>query len=347
MAKSPLVWALLAAFLFGAATPVSKSLLHYLPPFQLAGWLYLGAAVGALPLLVRRGSFRLPWAFDRQTRLNLLWAIGLGGILGPVLLLLGLKLASAASVSLWLNLELIATITLGYFFFRDPLTPYGWIASGAMLTAAALLSVAEGPAGLQAGLLVALACLCWGVDNHLTAMIHELSPAEVTFWKGSVAGITNLVIGGISETFGGPVRAIGLAVLVGSLSYGVSVLLYVFSARRLGAVRSQIIFSSSPFFGVLLAAAVLGERIAVAQMTAIAIILVSLLFLFLEQHLHAHHHEEAAHEHWHVHDEGHHEHVFPGIHHGFHHTHFHEHEATTHVHPHWPDLDHRHGHGGA
>jgi hypothetical protein len=42
-------------------------------------------------------------------------------MLGPLLLLLGLRAAPAASVSLWLNLELAATLLLGALLFRDPL----------------------------------------------------------------------------------------------------------------------------------------------------------------------------------------------------------------------------------
>jgi len=125
MKKTPLMLALLSAILFGAATPASKALLATLPPFQLAGLLYLGAALGALPLICRERSFSWPWRLDRKTGFTLMGAIGFGGLLGPVILLFGLRLASAASVSLWLNLELIATVVLGHYLFRDQLTGYG------------------------------------------------------------------------------------------------------------------------------------------------------------------------------------------------------------------------------
>ncbi|MCG6918917.1 MAG: EamA family transporter, partial [Deltaproteobacteria bacterium] len=118
MPKRPLAIALLAALLFGAATPASKALLQTLPTFQLAGLLYLGAAIGVIPLIMRERKFFWPWDINFKTSYRLLGAIGLGGVLGPLLLLFGLSLTSAASVSLWLNLELIATIILGFFIFR-------------------------------------------------------------------------------------------------------------------------------------------------------------------------------------------------------------------------------------
>ncbi|UCG13120.1 MAG: DMT family transporter [Deltaproteobacteria bacterium] len=344
MLRFPLTMAFLAALLFGAATPASKALLEALPTFQLAGLLYLGAALGVLPLLVKERQFTWPTNVDRKTGLKLLGAIGFGGVAGPLLLLYGLRLASAASVSLWLNLELIATVLLGHFVFRDELSIHGWIATAGTLAAATLLSVSEGHAGVLAGLLVAAACFCWGLDNHLTALITGITPAQTTFWKGLVAGIVNLAIGMQLNLYGATISTTIIALTVGVFSYGVSIVLYIASAQKLGASRSQIVFSSSPFFGVILAALFLREHISVAQIVASLLIIIALGFLFFEQHLHTHHHEATAHDHWHRHDDGHHDHVFPGMPQSVYHRHRHEHRATKHAHSHWPDPEHRHKH---
>ena len=344
MSKSPLVKAFLAAILFGAATPASKALLKSLPAFQLAGLLYLGAAIGAVPLIVKERQFSWPWSLDAKTGVRLMGAIGLGGVAGPVFLLLGLRLASSASVSLWLNLELIATVLLGYVIFRDELNIHGWLAAVGILAAATLLSFSEGYAGVQAGLLVAVACFCWGLDNHFTALITGITPAQTTFWKGVVAGIVNLGIGIWLSGYTASVSLTAAAISVGILSYGISLVLYVSSAQKLGATRSQVIFSSSPFFGVILAVAFLGEPFTQAQIIATLVILTSLAFLFFEQHSHLHHHESTGHEHWHRHDDGHHDHVFPGMPHSTYHRHWHQHRAQTHKHLHWPDPYHRHKH---
>ena len=338
-----LLTGLLAAVLFGAATPASKSLLETLTPFQLAGLLYLGAALGVLPVLVRERSLPLPWSLDRRTRRLLLGATTFGGILGPVFLLFGLRLASSASVALWLNLELVATVLLGLFFFRDHLTPRSWLAAGGTLAAAVVLSAAEGAAGVQAGLLVFLACLCWGLDNHWTALIDGITPSQATFWKGVVAGATNLTIGIAVVPFVASVSTIALALTVGVFCYGASIVLYIMSAHQIGATRGQIVFSTSPFFGVLLSVVLLGEGLSGPQILATAVIVLSLVVLFTEKHEHLHAHEAIAHRHWHRHDDGHHDHVHED---GFagRHSHWHEHEPRVHAHAHWPDLHHRHLH---
>jgi drug/metabolite transporter (DMT)-like permease len=90
MALHPILLAFLSAALFGAATPASKGLLVDLSPFQLAGLLYLGAAVGVLPVAGLRQVWQVPWRTSRINRWRLWGAVLLGGVVGPVLLLAGL-----------------------------------------------------------------------------------------------------------------------------------------------------------------------------------------------------------------------------------------------------------------
>jgi len=345
MLKYPIVMALLAAALFGAATPASKWLLAALTPFQLAGLLYLGGGVGTAPAAWRDGGLRLPPRTDRKNRIRLGGAVVIGGVLGPILLLTGLHLASAASVSLWLNLELAATAVLGAAFFRDHLGPAGWLGALLSLTASVLLSSAAGPAGLGAGGLVFLACVCWGLDNHLTALIDSMTPSQIAFWKGVVAGSVNLGVGLSCAPLRVGLFILSAALLVGACSCGASIILYVASAQRLGATRAQIVFSSAPFIGIALSATVLHESLSITHLVSAALFVAAIALLLLERHVHVHVHEALGHEHVHSHDDGHHNHDHAGLPATVCHTHRHEHEPMVHAHKHWPDLFHRHGHG--
>ena len=337
--------AILAALFFGAATPVSKPLLAHLTSFQLAGLLYLGAALGVILLLVRERKFIPPWRMDRRNLWLLLGSVVFGGILGPLALLAGLRLASAASVSLWLNLEMVATAVLGHFLFKDHLTRRSWLAAGGIFLAAVILAAGEGAAGVLAGLLVLAACVSWGIDNHVTALIDGITPAQATFWKGLAAGTTNLVIGvslaPLAASFGEMLGGLG----IGVVAYGLSIVLYIASAQQLGATRSQLIFSSAPFWGVLLSVALLGEKLTWQHGAAAVIFIASVVLLYREQHGHAHTHKVQEHEHMHQHDDGHHLHDHEELPKGSWHSHVHEHTPLEHVHPHWPDLHHRHEHG--
>lgn len=338
------ITAILAAMLFGASTPLSKPLLNFLNNFQLAGLLYLGAVFGVTIILIREKSLQWPWKIARKDSLRLLGAILFGGILGPVFLLAGLRIAAAASVSLWLNMEMVATVLIGFFFFKDHLAFKGWLAAIGVLAASTLLAWEGGSAGFKAGGLIALACVSWGIDNHLTALIDGITPAQSTFWKGIVAGTVNLTIGLILTPFTGNILHIGGALILGAFSYGISIMLYITSAQNLGATRSQLIFSSAPFFGLLLSLA-LGEPLSLFQGIAFLLFVISTFFLFRESHAHLHTHAPVEHIHMHSHPEIHHDHTHPEQHSGsYHHSHQHEHHQVEHSHPHWPDLHHRHEH---
>jgi len=339
-----LLTGLASAFLFGAATPASKALLTGTGAQVLAGFLYLGAALGVMPFAVRKDSFQPPWRMGRRTIFMLSGAVVLGGIVGPLLLLLGLKVASSGSVSLWLNLEFVATVFLGHFVFREHMTARGWLAAGGTLFAALLLAGGEGDFGILSVCLVAAACLCWGFDNHFTALIDGITPVQITFWKGLVAGAFNLIVGAAMGSEVGSLSLAFIALIVGAASYGASVTLYIIAAQGLGPSRSQMIFSLAPFFGLMLSVVILGEVFTGTQALAGLIMAASLGLLFTEKHRHFHLHEFISHQHGHIHGDGHHDHNHDDLRATEGHAHWHEHAPQEHTHAHWPDLHHRHNH---
>lgn len=245
--------ALASGVLFGLATPASKVLVGDLGPYALAGLLYLGAAVAMLPVV--RGKPVKPTGADRP---RLLGAIVFGGILGPLLLLFGLQAAHASSVSVWLNLELVWTAVLGLLLFHEYSSRWSWLAVALVLAASLVVAWDEHHAGIVAGLLVGGACLAWGLDNHWTAKIRSIPASAMTLWKGLVGGTVNLTIGLLlGAQLGANQVLAGLA--IGTVCYGVSITLYVLSARGIGATRAQVLFSTAPLWGVLAAVLFLHE----------------------------------------------------------------------------------------
>lgn len=338
----PVISCLAAAALFGASTPVAKTLLNDLGPFSLAGLLYLGGAVAVLPFSFRGGSAELR-RDPRQLRMLAL-AVLFGGALGPLLLLLGLRAAPAASVSLWLNTETVATALLAWLVFHEHLDRRTVLAMALVLAGGILLAATGGSAGWRAGALVALACACWGLDNNLTALVSAFTPAQTTAIKGLGAGGMNLAMG---LAFEGRPHSLGItaaAAAVGALGYGVSIMLYIAGAQQLGASRSQLVFSTSPFLGVLVAWSVLDEPVRSAQIAAAVSMALGLVILLTARHAHEHSHGALVHVHRHRHDDGHHTHVHPGLPAHAWHTHPHEHTPMRHSHVHLPDLHHRHDH---
>ena len=339
-----LLLALLAALLFGASTPASKVLLGELSPFQLAGLLYLGAALATAPAAWKGRRGKREGHLDARSVRRLAGAVVFGGIVGPVLVLLALRSSTSSSIALLLNLEMGATALLGVLFFREHIGLPGWVGMAAGLGAGVLLSFGGGFPGLWAGLLVAGACTAWGVDNHLTALIDGMTPAEATAWKGLVAGGTNLAMGLVLGPFRGDWVHVLLALGLGVLSYGASIVLYVTSAQHLGATRAQVAFSSAPFLGAGLSFVFLGEPLLWRHVVAASFLVVGVALLFLDRHEHEHIHEASEHVHSHRHDDGHHDHEHPGLPASTRHMHAHRHERLAHSHHHLPDLHHRHSH---
>ena len=344
MAKSqfvtPVMWCLASAALFGVSTPASKWLVQELHPIMLAGLLYLGAALATVPFLATD-----PDASDRRDGKNR-WYLGLavlfGGIVGPGLLMIGLARTPAASVSLWLNLETTATALLAWAIFREHMNWAGWLANFLLVVAGVILAWGQGWASLAAVLAVVAACVCWGLDNNLTAVIDGFTPSQTTFSKGLVAGIFNTLIG-LSLSTIPSAFAVVAALVVGALAYGASIVLYIRGAQQLGATRSQMLFSTAPFMGLVGAWVFLGEPVLLIQLAAGALVLIALGLLAMTSHDHRHVHQAQRHTHAHRHDDGHHDHQHQPTVWGWH-THEHEHEEVAHQHMHVSDLHHRHVH---
>jgi drug/metabolite transporter (DMT)-like permease len=331
-----------SALLFGAATPASKGLAASVDPFVLAGLLYLGAALAVAPIALRRG---LPRAPNRANAMRLGGAVLAGGVVAPVLLLFGLRAAQAADVSLWLQLEVVATTVLAVVFFREHV---GWrtaLGLGIAVAGGVLLAAPAGATTFAAAAFVALACCGWGLDNNLASLIDGFTPSQTTFVKGLVAGATNVTIGLALGRAMPDVRVVGAALGVGALCYGVSIALYVSASQELGAARSQVVFATAPFVGAAISWIALGEPFGVLQAMAGAVMLVGVAIALTARHSHEHAHEPTTHVHAHRHDDGHHDHAHPGLPPSTRHTHEHSHGAMRHAHPHEPDLHHRHSHG--
>ncbi|MBC7724557.1 MAG: EamA family transporter [Burkholderiaceae bacterium] len=335
--------ALLSAVLFGAGTPAAKMLLDSVSPWLLAGLLYTGSGIGLGLIRLIRRSPRVHLA--RNEYLPLGGAILFGGVLGPVLLLVGLVNIPASGASLLLNAEGVFTALLAWFVFTENFDRRIALGMLAIVAGAVVLSV---PSGAEFGspwpsLAVLGACLCWGIDNNLTRKVALNDATWLAAVKGGVAGPVNLILAFLLGAQLPDLGNIAAAMVVGFFAYGVSLVLFIIALRHVGTARAGAYFSVAPFFGAILAIA-LGEALTLPLLIAGMLMAIGVWLHLTERHEHEHTHEPITHDHWHVHDEHHqHGHAEP-VAAGTRHRHEHTHDALTHTHEHYPDSHHRHGH---
>lgn len=341
--------ALAAAALFGLSTPLAKLLVGTVPPLLLAGLLYAGSGIGLSVLMLLRKLRRRPITEAPLVRRDVPWLAGAvlaGGVLGPILLMLGLTRTPASTASLLLNLEGVLTAVIAWVVFRENVDRRVFLGMLAIIAGSVLLSwqrqtSTEIPWGALA---ITGACLCWAIDNNLTRQVAGGDPMQIAAIKGGVAGAINVslaLVMGYRFPAALPLLATGV---LGFAGYGLSLMLFVLALRGLGTARTGAYFSTAPFLGAALSLLLFTEHPGIAFWLAGGLMALGVWLHVSERHEHAHAHEALAHNHRHRHDAHHqHAHDFPWD--GDEpHTHPHVHEPMKHSHPHYPDLHHRHDH---
>lgn len=344
---APVIFALLAALLFGLNAPLSKLFLSDLSPMYMVAFLYLGAGIGMffLHMFTQADKPEAPLTVQEMP-----WTVSmiLLDVLAPFLLMWGLKRTSAANASLLFNFEIVATSLIALCFFKESIGRRMWFSIGIITIASIFLSIDFSDISTwefsSGSLLVIAACGCWGLENNCTRNISAKSPAEIVIVKGFGSGTTALVIAILTENpFPYSLFPIIGAGLLGFVAYGLSIFLYVKAQRYLGAARTSAYYAAAPFMGILLSMVILKEFPDWSFAVAIGLMFYGVWLAVQEKHIHKHVHEKLVHNHAHLHDDLHHnhEHNPPII--GWH-SHEHVHESCTHIHPHSPDIHHRHQH---
>lgn len=352
MHGQPLLYIVISAACFGISPPLAKLLVADIPPIALAGLLYAGAFLGLSSYSLvekarstashgQKASLRgqdLPW---------LAAATLFGGTIAPISLMFGLSRTSGFSSSLLLNLEGVATAVIAVLFFKENAGKRLWLALVCMTLAGVFLAwdPAQGEFNLVGPLLILLSMVCWGIDNNVTRHISARDPIQIARVKGLVSGGTSLLLAYLlGMVIPWNVNVI-LAILLGAVSYGVSLVFFIKALEGLGSFRAGLFFSLAPFIGALTSLILLREWIGWVMFPAAGLMIAGLWLMVEEKHSHLHVHPATTHTHAHTHDDLHHHHDHDEVP-AKAHIHEHTHRQESHGHAHWPDTHHRHGHDG-
>lgn len=281
--NSATLFAVLAAALYAINVPISKILLEYVDATMMAGLLYLGAGVGMLIYELVSKSLGKDNKKEPLTKKELPYTIAMVilDIFAPILLMIGITKTNSANVSLLNNFEIVATSLIALIIFKEVISKKLWFAILLVMIASMILSF-EGSGALEfnAGSLFVLgACVCWGFENNCTKMLSNKSSEEIVIIKGCLSGLGSLIIALILGEGIPAVKWIAAVLVLGFVSYGLSINFYIMAQKDLGAAKTSAYYSIAPFLGVAFSMILLGERPTLQFYVALAIMVLGTVIM--------------------------------------------------------------------
>ncbi|HAN20328.1 MAG: hypothetical protein A2Y15_08430 [Clostridiales bacterium GWF2_36_10] len=344
---SAILMAIMAAVLFGLSSPISKLLLTKISPVLIASLLYFGAGLGMLLINIGKKIYKKEQIEARMTQKELPYIIGMIilDVAAPVSLLIGINMTTSANASLLNNFEIVATSFIALVIFKESIGKRMWVAILLITLSSMILSIKDFDSlSFSIGsIFIILACICWGFENNCTRKLSLKDPMQIVVIKGFGSGFISLIIALSLNQNCTNILYLLIALLLGFISYGLSIYFYIFAQRELGAARTSAYYAIAPFIGVILSILIFDQEITISFIIALFIMIIGAYLAVAERHRHLHIHEEIIHEHRHSHNDNHHKHTHVDLF-NEEHSHVHTHKKIKHTHIHTPDIHHTHSH---
>ena len=194
-------------------------------------------------------------------------------ILAPILLMIGVKLATAANASLLGNFEIVATTVIALLIFKEKVSKKLWAAIGLITLSSIILSFGgEGSFSFSVGSLFVLgATACWGLENNCTRSISEKSTYQIVTIKGLCSGTGSFIIALVIGEKLPNMKYTLPVLLLGFVAYGLSIFTYIRAQKKLGAAKTSAYYAIAPFIGAFLSFVLLKEPLTIAYIIALSV----------------------------------------------------------------------------
>ena len=292
------VSAVASALLFGTSSTLNKIALDSVHPTLVAGMIYFVGGVFLFGIHFSPLSKKILALFESpeiESKIKtkdfgiLAFVILCGSVVAPLLLLNGLNQTTAVNTSLLLNAESLFTALIAFVFLSERGAKKEYLGITMLLVGVVFvttngefqrLTLTENIAG---NLLIVGACLFWGIDNNLSRLLSKKRDIIlITGLKCFIGGLTLLAIAFvIGVPFSIPLISIPYLLSAGAFSIAFSILMFLFALRKIGSMRTGVIYSMSSLFGAVLALLVLREPFSFIQLAAGAIMLLGVYVLIL------------------------------------------------------------------
>jgi drug/metabolite transporter (DMT)-like permease len=291
------VAAIASAILFGASSTQNKIVLQNVNPTVIAGLIYFVAGVFLFvihisplcpKILAKLDTAGIETKITKKDFKVLTLVIFCGSIIAPLLLMNGLSQTRAINASLLLNAESLFTVAIAFVFLNERCVKRESI--GIVLLLVGVIFVTTNGAfgkltfseNILGNLLILGACFFWGIDNNLSKFLsRKRDIILITGLKCLIGGIALLGISFfLAFNFTIPLMSIPYILFVGAFSIAFSILFFLFALRKIGSMRTGVIFSLSSLFGAALAFIVLRESFTVIQAMAGLVMILGIYVLY-------------------------------------------------------------------
>ena len=277
------VSAVIAAALFGSISTIAKPALVDVSPLVLSFVVYLLAGLTATPLKKKSRISEI----ERKDWLLILAMSITGAVIAPLLFFSGLAQSKASDTSVLSNAEIIFTVLLAIVFFKEKLKPIGYLSIALVILGIIIItnnlefSTSIFDIKSEGDLLILAAMVFWGLDNNISKIASQrIDAARLIQLKSAIGGSCLFAI---VLLLGIPIN-ITLAdlpniILLGVAGFGISYFFFLNSLKRIGTVRTMVIYSTSAIFGLFLASMFLHESIGMYQVVAITMMLAGIFLI--------------------------------------------------------------------
>lgn len=272
-------FALLSALLYALSVPFSKIFLQYIPSTMMAGLLYIGAGIGMGAIFLFRKFSGNETSEENFSKKDFPYVFGMIilDIAAPISLMFGLERCSAANASLLNNFEYAATALIAYLIFHEKISKRLWLGICFTCFSCVLLSL-ENVSAFRFSVgsaFVLLSAVLWGIENNCTGALSKKDPMIIVVLKGIFCGGTSfvlaLLLGERAENF----PSICGVIVLGLFSYGLSIFVFVYAQRFLGAARTSVYSALTPFFGTALSLFLFREKPEAKYFIALVFMIIS------------------------------------------------------------------------
>ena len=268
--------------MFGSISTLAKPIVTDFDPILLASIASLITAAVLTPITIQ-SKFNVS-----RKNIKIIFAIAiLGAVIAPSLYFIGLKTTSASNATILANTEIVFTVLIATLIFRYKLNRYGGLSAILVFIGIFIITTkldfSKTPIDLTnpGNLLIVLTMLCWSIDNNLSKILTKsIDTKRIVQLKSAIGGAVLIVLAIIFKI---PLvfdaSKIFNVIFLGLIGFAVPMLLFYFALKKIGTVKTILIFSTSSIFGVIFTMVFLNEQIQEYQILAMGIMVIGIVLL--------------------------------------------------------------------